>query len=56
MDRKRKASLKGTWPSNLPAQHNYVRVDDDFPEIIPITADELDAIESFLQSLLEELL
>lgn len=56
MDRKRKAVKKGTGRDNAAAQEDCARVDDDFPENIPISTAELDAIESFLGRLLDELL
>lgn len=56
MDRKQKALKKRTGRGNAAAPTNCVLADDDFAENIPIGAAELDAIESFLGSLLDELL
>ena len=56
MDRKRKAVKKRAGRDSAAAQDSCARVDDDLPENIPIATAELDAIESFLGRLLDELL
>ncbi len=43
---------------NDPQEHDLevLRVTDDWPEIIPITSDEVEAIEAFFRDVLDDLL